>query len=133
MFLQPQELSLRLRPGVSQSFPLTITMPTDQPITELTMDTSPVPAGLNITFGGIVTGNPLVVQVRKIKMDMIRKSGNTTDHKKKPLSLGGCRGRPVSQCEWRLRPDAEQDWALVYPHHTQRLFNECEVRDNFGV
>ncbi|XP_073340701.1 integrin beta-1-like [Pagrus major] len=63
LFLQPQELSLRLRPGVSQSFPLTITMPTDQPITELTMDTSPVPAGVNITFGNIVNGNPLVVQV----------------------------------------------------------------------
>ncbi|KAK5862557.1 hypothetical protein PBY51_017939 [Eleginops maclovinus] len=63
MFIQPQELSLRLRPGVSHSFPLTFTMPTDQPVTELTMDTSHVPAGLNITFSSIVIGNPLVVQV----------------------------------------------------------------------
>lgn len=61
--LQPQEFSLRLRPGVSQSFPLTITMPTDRPITELTMDTSPVPAGVNITFSDIMNGNPLFVQV----------------------------------------------------------------------
>ncbi|XP_053182324.1 integrin beta-1-like [Scomber japonicus] len=63
LLLQPQELSLHLRPGVSQSFPLTITMPTDQPITELTMDTSPVPAGVNITFSSIMEGNPLVTQV----------------------------------------------------------------------
>ncbi|KAM6936119.1 uncharacterized protein PEZ65_006340 isoform 2-T3 [Lycodopsis pacificus] len=61
--LQPREVSLRLRPGVSQSFPLTITMPTDQPITELTMVTSPVPAGVNITFSNIMNENPLVVQV----------------------------------------------------------------------
>lgn len=67
LFIQPQEFSLRLRPGVSQSFPLTITMPTDKPITELSMDTSPVPEGINITFSSIVNGNPLVVQVSKSK------------------------------------------------------------------
>ncbi|XP_054477970.1 integrin beta-1-B-like [Anoplopoma fimbria] len=38
-------------------------MPTEQPITELTMDTSPVPARVNITFSSIMNGNPLVVQV----------------------------------------------------------------------
>lgn len=68
VFLQPQELSLRLRPGVRQSFPLTIAMPTDQPITELTMDTSDLPVGVNITFSNIMKGNPLVVEVSKIKM-----------------------------------------------------------------
>lgn len=71
MFLQPQEVSLHLRPGVSQSFPITITIPTDQqPITELNMDTSPVPAGVNITFSSITGGNRLVVQVSKIKTDI---------------------------------------------------------------
>lgn len=70
LFIQPQEFSLRLRPGVSQSFPLTITMPKDQPITELTMDSSPVPAGVNITFSSITNGNPSVVQVSKIKTDI---------------------------------------------------------------
>ncbi|XP_068179626.1 integrin beta-1-like [Antennarius striatus] len=62
-FLQPQELSLRLRPGASQSFPLTITMPTDQPVTELKMDISPLPAGVNITLTTIDNRNPMVVQV----------------------------------------------------------------------
>lgn len=63
VFLQPQELSLHLRPGVSQSFPLTITTPTDRPITELTMDISAVPNGVNVTLTSIVNGNPIVVQV----------------------------------------------------------------------
>lgn len=38
------------------------------------------------------------------------------------------------QRERQLRPDAEQDWTLVRPHHAQRLFfTESEVRDKFGV
>lgn len=65
IFLQPQELAIHLRPGVSQSFPLSISMPSDHPTTDLTLDTSNVPAGLNITFSSITTGNPLLVQVRK--------------------------------------------------------------------
>ncbi|XP_041649744.1 integrin beta-1-like [Cheilinus undulatus] len=63
LFLQPQKLSLSLRPGVSQSFPLTITMPTDQPITELAMDTLPHLSGVNITFSSSVNRNPAVIQV----------------------------------------------------------------------
>ncbi|XP_060906932.1 integrin beta-1-like [Labrus mixtus] len=62
-FLQPQELSLRLRPGVSQFFPLTITMPTDQPISEVNLVNSSVPTGVNITFRSVVSGNPLVIEV----------------------------------------------------------------------
>lgn len=50
LFLQPQELSVQLRPGVSQSFLVTITRPSDQPIRELTMDTTGVPSGVSITF-----------------------------------------------------------------------------------
>lgn len=65
IFLQPQELAIHLRPGVSQSFPLSISMPSDHPTTDLTLDTSNVPAGLNITFSSITTGNPLLMQVRK--------------------------------------------------------------------
>ncbi|XP_037308787.1 integrin beta-1-like [Pungitius pungitius] len=61
--LQPREVSLYLRPGLSESFPLTITVPTEQPITELIMDTSTLPAGVNITFKNTVNENPLVVQV----------------------------------------------------------------------
>ncbi|XP_039869118.1 integrin beta-1-like isoform X2 [Simochromis diagramma] len=63
IFLQPQELAIHLRPGVSQSFPLSISMPSDHPTTDLTLDTSNVPAGLNITFSSITTGNPLLMQV----------------------------------------------------------------------
>ncbi|XP_039973258.1 integrin beta-1-like [Xiphias gladius] len=63
LFLQPQELSLHLRPGVSRSFPLTITIPTHQPVSELTLDISNVPAGVNITFSSVTNANPLLVQV----------------------------------------------------------------------
>lgn len=61
VFLQPQELSVQLRPGVGQSFFITITRPSGQPIRELTMDTSPLPVGVNITFNYI--SNPAVVEV----------------------------------------------------------------------
>ncbi|XP_061919332.1 integrin beta-1-like [Entelurus aequoreus] len=60
LYLQPQEVTLHLRPGVSQSFPLSITMPKDHTITELNMDTSPMPAAFNITFSSIINGNMLV-------------------------------------------------------------------------
>ncbi|XP_054637435.1 integrin beta-1-like isoform X2 [Dunckerocampus dactyliophorus] len=60
LHLQPQEVSLRLRPGVRQSFPLSITMARDHPITDLIMDTSPVPAGFNVTLGSIIHGYMLV-------------------------------------------------------------------------
>uniref|UniRef100_A0AAQ5WX85 Integrin beta n=1 Tax=Amphiprion ocellaris TaxID=80972 RepID=A0AAQ5WX85_AMPOC len=63
LFLQPQQVSLHLRPAVSQSFPLTISTPTDQPITELTLETSEVPAGINITFSSVQRGSPLMMQV----------------------------------------------------------------------
>ncbi|XP_034467487.1 integrin beta-1-like [Hippoglossus hippoglossus] len=63
LFLQPQEFSVRLRPGVSQTFPLTITMPTEQPVPELTTDTTNVPAGVNITLSRVMTGHPLFVTV----------------------------------------------------------------------
>lgn len=66
LFLQPQGLSLHLRPGVGQSFPLTIIMPTDQPIRELLLDTSPPLAGVNVTFSFISSGNPSVVEVGEI-------------------------------------------------------------------
>ncbi|XP_053289414.1 integrin beta-1 [Pleuronectes platessa] len=63
LFLQPQEFSVRLRPGVSQTFPLTITMPTDQSVPELTTDLTNVPAGVNITLSRVMTGHPLFVTV----------------------------------------------------------------------
>ncbi|XP_040020296.2 integrin beta-1 [Gasterosteus aculeatus] len=59
--LRPRDVSLRLRPGVSESFPLMITVPTAQPITELIMDTSALPAGVNVSFSTIVNENPLLV------------------------------------------------------------------------
>lgn len=83
MFLQPQELAIHLRPGVSQSFPLSISMPSDHPTTDLTLDTSNVPAGLNITFSSITTGNPLLVQVRKKKKIL----SNTISCRKKMFLL----------------------------------------------
>uniref|UniRef100_A0A3P9LKM0 Integrin beta n=1 Tax=Oryzias latipes TaxID=8090 RepID=A0A3P9LKM0_ORYLA len=48
-FLACDEFSIQLRPGVPQSFPLNIFMPTDQP-TDLTLDISDVPDGVNITL-----------------------------------------------------------------------------------
>ncbi|KAM4633397.1 integrin beta-1-like [Polymixia lowei] len=63
VFLQPQVMKLSLRPGVRQSFPLTVTLAKDQPFTELTLETSPIPAGVNITFNQISTAEPLVIQV----------------------------------------------------------------------
>ncbi|XP_044215552.1 integrin beta-1-like [Thunnus albacares] len=87
LLLQPQELSLRFRPGVSQSFPLTITMPTDQPITEMTMDTSPVPAGLNITFGSIMKGNPLVIQVKVEAAQCPSESDDSNQNRTGPWSV----------------------------------------------
>ncbi|XP_078789599.1 putative integrin beta-like protein C05D9.3 [Oryzias latipes] len=62
LFLQPQEFSIQLRPGVPQSFPLNIFMPTDQP-TDLTLDISDVPDGVNITLNSAAKGNPRLVQV----------------------------------------------------------------------
>ncbi|XP_034031099.1 integrin beta-1-like [Thalassophryne amazonica] len=38
-------------------------MNTDQPVTDLIMDTSPLPPGVNITFSNITNGNPLDIQV----------------------------------------------------------------------
>ncbi|XP_056237792.1 integrin beta-1-like [Seriola aureovittata] len=87
LFLQPQELSLHLRPGVSQSFPLTITMPTDQPVPELTMDTSNVPAGVNITFSGVTTGNPLLVQVNLEVAQCPSNSDDSTQNRTGPWSV----------------------------------------------
>lgn len=43
LFLQPQEISVQLRPGVRQSFLITVTRPLDQPMREVTMDASIVP------------------------------------------------------------------------------------------
>ncbi|XP_018541585.1 integrin beta-1 [Lates calcarifer] len=86
LLLQPQELSLRLRPGVSQSFPLTITMPTDQPVQELTMDISNVPAGVNITFSSITTGNPLLIQVNVVAAQCPGKSDDSNQNRTGPWS-----------------------------------------------
>ncbi|XP_017265282.2 integrin beta-1 [Kryptolebias marmoratus] len=58
-FLQPQEVSLHLRPGVSQSFPLIVSLPADQ--LEVKMDLST--AGVNITIRSTTKGNPHLFQV----------------------------------------------------------------------
>eukprot|EP00066_Takifugu_rubripes_P014540 XP_011603806.1 PREDICTED: integrin beta-1-like isoform X2 [Takifugu rubripes] len=62
LFLQPQELSVQLRPGVRQSFFITITRPSNQHIRDLTMDASPLPVGVNITFNNIANRSPTVVE-----------------------------------------------------------------------
>ncbi|CAG00011.1 unnamed protein product [Tetraodon nigroviridis] len=63
VFLQPQEVSVQLRPGVSQSFLITVTRPLGQPIGDVTMDASSVPAGVNITFSYTSSGSPGVIEV----------------------------------------------------------------------
>lgn len=71
LFLQPQELSVQLRPGVRQSFFITITRPSNQPIRDLTMDASPLPVGVNITFIYIANRSPAVVEVRENHTDIV--------------------------------------------------------------
>lgn len=73
LFLQPQEVSVQLRPGVRQSFFITITRPSHQPIGDLTMEANPVPVGVNITFSYITNRSPSVVEVRKKHTDIVHK------------------------------------------------------------
>ncbi|XP_069549335.1 integrin beta-1-like [Brachyistius frenatus] len=87
LFLQPQEFSLHLRPRVSQSFPLTISMPTDQPITELTMNTSNVPAGVDITISSTMKGNRLLVQVNVEAAQCPRTSDSSNQNRTGPWSV----------------------------------------------
>lgn len=61
--IQPQELSLHLRPGVSQSFNLTITRPIDQPITEVSLVSTYLPAGADLTISTTTGRDPSIVQV----------------------------------------------------------------------
>ncbi|XP_076016829.1 integrin beta-1-like [Genypterus blacodes] len=59
-----EELSVHLRPGVRWSFPLTVTQAAaERPVTDLSLDTSALPEGVNVTFSSSVNGNPRVIQV----------------------------------------------------------------------
>ncbi|RVE62367.1 hypothetical protein OJAV_G00156530 [Oryzias javanicus] len=86
LFLQPQELSIQLRPGVRQSFPLNIFMPTDQ-ATDLTLDISGAPDGVNITFSSTAKGNPLVVQVNVKAAQCPSRSDLSAHNKTGPWSV----------------------------------------------
>ncbi|XP_055084194.1 integrin beta-1-like [Periophthalmus magnuspinnatus] len=66
IFLEPQQLSLNLRPGVNLVFSLKITTPRYQP--DLTLETTAVPETVNITFKEISSENPMVFEV-KVKAD----------------------------------------------------------------
>ncbi|KAJ0066051.1 hypothetical protein NL108_001271 [Boleophthalmus pectinirostris] len=61
-FLEPQHLSLKLRPEESLVFALKITTPRHQP--ELMLEATALPEAVNITFKKISSGNPMVFQVR---------------------------------------------------------------------
>lgn len=87
LILQPQELSFFLRSGVSQSFPLTISMPTEQPITELILDTSNVPEVLNITFSSIMKGTPPSIQVTVEAAQCPSKKDSSNQNKTGPWSV----------------------------------------------
>ncbi|XP_024122859.1 integrin beta-1 isoform X3 [Oryzias melastigma] len=86
LFLQPQELSIQLRPGVHQSFPLNIFMTTDQ-ATDLTLDVSGVPDGVNITFSSADKGNPLLVQVNVEAAQCPSRSDLSAHNRTEPWSV----------------------------------------------
>lgn len=50
---------------MKQSLLITVTRPLDQPLREITMAASSVPAGVNITFDYISSGSPGVIKVRQ--------------------------------------------------------------------
>ncbi|XP_072316897.1 integrin beta-1-like [Eucyclogobius newberryi] len=68
ILLQPQELSVNLRPGVSLDFTLRITTTRHQLINELMLETTSEPEGVNITFKKVSTANSLVFVVN-VKAD----------------------------------------------------------------
>ncbi|XP_057691535.1 integrin beta-1-like isoform X2 [Corythoichthys intestinalis] len=77
LFLQPQQVTLHLRPGVSQSFPLYITVARNQRTPQLNMDTSLMPAEVNITFSNIRHGN-MIVEVNVEASNCHKTSDNST-------------------------------------------------------
>lgn len=99
LFLQPQELSVQLRPGVRQSFFITITRSSNHPITDLTMDASPLPVGVNITFIYSANRSPTVVEVRENHTDIVHNVCVKTCTETGDLFLGSCEGHRVSQGE----------------------------------
>lgn len=64
VLLEPQEVSVYLRPGVPEVISLTISTAPGHPTPELIMDRSNAPAEVNVTLSNIVTDNPRNLQVR---------------------------------------------------------------------
>lgn len=62
-FLAPQEFSITLRPGVSQTFHLTLSTSSDQPDNEPVLETTTAPEAFNITLKKILNGNPSIFEV----------------------------------------------------------------------
>ncbi|XP_023187203.1 integrin beta-1-like [Xiphophorus maculatus] len=87
LLLHPQEVSLHLRPGVSESFPLTISKATDHPTLEPIMNVSNVPAGVHVTFSSITKGNPQLLQVSVEAAQCPSKSGTSNQNKTGPWSI----------------------------------------------
>lgn len=87
ILLQPQDLSVTLRPGVSHAFQLTLTTSSDQP-NELMLETTSVPEAFNITLRQISTTNPAVFEVT-LKADKCpsKDGSNPSQNKTGPWSI----------------------------------------------
>ncbi|XP_014909048.1 integrin beta-1-like isoform X3 [Poecilia latipinna] len=87
LLLQPQEVSVHLRPGARESFPLTISKATDHPTPEPIMDLSNVPAGVQVTFSSITKGNPQLLQVSVEAAQCPSTSGASNQNRTGPWSI----------------------------------------------
>lgn len=79
LFIQPQELAIHLRPGVKQSFHLSVSPPAVHSVSELVLDTSPVPASINLTIGNISTGNGRTVEASRFHREIPRCNTKTLE------------------------------------------------------
>ncbi|KAM4568286.1 integrin beta-1-like [Fundulus diaphanus] len=93
VLLQPQEVSLHLRPGVTQSFRLSISTAAAtaaaaaHPRPELIMDLSNVPAGVNVTFSSTTKGNPQHFEVSVGAAQCPRQSRTSNQNRTGPWSV----------------------------------------------
>ncbi|KAG7474198.1 hypothetical protein JOB18_003747 [Solea senegalensis] len=138
LFLQPQEVSLRLRPGVSQIFHLTLTMPADQPVPELTTDASNVPEAVNITFSNADARNPLLIQVNVVAAQCPSKSDDSNPSKTGPWSVSiSPRGSSLSvkleitlECQCDCTGNREEN-SRACSGHGALMCGQCECYNSY--
>ncbi|XP_015236285.1 PREDICTED: integrin beta-1-A-like [Cyprinodon variegatus] len=87
VFLEPQEVSVYLRPGVPELISLTISTAPGHPTPELIIDLSNAPAEVNVTLSNIVTDNPRNLQVSVEVSQCPSKSGTSNQNRTGPWSI----------------------------------------------